>query len=501
MVDEKQAGEGEAVTTEDKGALESAVDQVRAENEDKVPFKVLEEESPSGARRKVRVEVDQAEWDTRLEEMFKNVKSQATVPGFRKGKAPLSLLKKRYRDGAVNELVEKISPKIVSEYEADKKLTVYGTPTITAYEAEDGKPVTITFEMEIKPEIEPKNYKGIEVESADHKLPADAVESRLNEMREQAAVYNEVERGFKSGDGVVIDYKITGEKGKTLNHKSNQFIENPEQAMQKEVVDELEGKKADDQFEVKVEEIHYSITVKAVKEKQVPEINDDFAKDLGYADEKELRAKTEEELQKIVDNNKADDAFEALTLKLVESHDFDIPEALKQHVQKEMADSDMQYVRQTGYRPPRLQDIEGPEDYGKILDKDSVQRVKGFLLIDAIGLKENIVVEDADIDKALEEKAAESGRKPVAVRAAMERNRQWAQFLEQVRFEKIREFLLKENKVKYVEPKEEKADAAEDDKPAEPKKKAAKAKAEDGKAEAPKKAAAKKKKDADADAE
>ena len=88
MVDEKQAGEGEAVTTEDKGALESAVDQVRAENEDKVPFKVLEEESPSGARRKVRVEVDQAEWDTRLAELFKNVKSQATVPGFRKGKAP-----------------------------------------------------------------------------------------------------------------------------------------------------------------------------------------------------------------------------------------------------------------------------------------------------------------------------------------------------------------------------------------------------------------------------
>ncbi len=460
MVDEKEGGQATAIEGESKGALDSAVGKVREHKEDQITFKVLDEENPSGARRKVRVEIDQAEWDRRLAELFKNVKAQATLPGFRKGKAPMSLLQKRYRDGAVNELVEKISPLIVRDYEADKKLVIYGTPLITEYNAKDGEPVTITLEMEIKPEIVPGKYKGLDVEATDHPLPEDAVSNRLTELREQNAVFEEVERGWQQGDGVVIDYKLVGEKGKTLSHKANQFIDNASTNLQPEVVTALADKKAGEQFEVQVAEVHYSITVKAVKEKKVPEINDDFAKDVGFADESELRAKTLAELEKVVNSSKADEAFEALTLKLVEAHDFDIPEALKQHVQKEMAESDMQYLRSTGYRPPRLQNVAEPEEYGKVLDQDAVQRVKGFLLIDAIGKKENIEVADEDIQKALEEQGQEQGRKPVAVRASLERNKQWARFLEQVRFEKIREFLLKENNITYVAAKEEESPAA-----------------------------------------
>lgn len=462
MVDEKEGGQATAVEGDKKGTLDSAVEKVREQKEETVTFKVLDEENPSGARRKVRVEIDQAEWDRRLAELFKNVKQQATLPGFRKGKAPLSLLQKRYREGAVNELVEKISPMVVRDYEADKKLVIYGTPLITEYNAKEGEPVTITLEMEIKPEIVPGKYKGLDVEATDHPLPEGAVENRLVELREQNAVFEEVERGWKLGDGVVIDYKIVGEKGKTLSHKANQFIDNPSTNLQPEVITALDEKKAGDQFDVQVAEIHYSITVKAVKEKKVPEINDDFAKDVGFEDEAELRAKTLGELEKVVNSTKADEAFEALTLKLVEAHQFDIPEALKAHVQKEMAESDMQYLRSTGYRPPRLQNIAEPEEYGKVLDQDAVQRVKGFLLIDAIGKKENIEVAEEDIQKALEEQGQEQGRKPVAVRATLERNKQWVRFLEQVRFEKIREFLLKENNITYVAPKEEEpADDAE----------------------------------------
>ncbi len=476
MADEKDGGQTTAVETESKGALDSAVEKVREHKEDKIPFKVLEEENPSGARRKITVEVDQADWDRRLGELFKNVRSQATLPGFRKGKAPISLLQKRYREGAVNELVEKISPLVIRDYEADKGIVIYGTPMITDYKAEEGKPAVITLEMEIKPEIAPKNYKGIEVEAPDQKLPEDSLENRLKELAEQNSVFEEVDRGWKEGDGVVIDYKITGEKGKTLSHKSNQFIDNPVANLQPEVVVALQGKKADEQFEVEVAEIRYSITVKAVKEKKVPELNDDFAKDIGYADEAELRSKTKEELEKIVNNAKADEAFEALTLKLVETHDFDIPEALKQHVQKEMAESDMNYLRSTGARPPRLQNVAEPDEYSKVLDHDAVQRVKGFLLIDAIGKKEDITVDEADIQKSLEELGAEQGRKPVAVRATLERNKQWARFLEQVRFEKIREFLLKENTINYVERKEE-DESAESEGEGDEKKTEAKAKA------------------------
>jgi trigger factor len=493
VVDEKDGAETATAEPTTKNTLESAVEKVREHKEDKIPFKVLTEENPSGARRKVQVEVDQDQWNSRLEVLFKNVKSQAALPGFRKGKAPLSLLKKRYREGAVNELVEKISPMIIRDYEADKELVVYGTPMITNYEAEEGKPVTITYEMEIKPEIKPANYKGIDVEAPEHLLEDESVDTRLGELREQAAVYDEVDRGWQDGDGVVIDYKITGEKGKTLSHRSNQFIENPKATLPAEVTETLEGKKAGDQFDTVVRELTYSISVKTVKEKKVPEINDDFAKDLGYADEAELRAKTREELEKVVQNTRNDEAFEALTLKLVEAHDFDIPEALKAHVQKEMAETDMQYLRSTGYRPPRLMNVDQMEDYGKVLEKDAVQRVKGFLLIDAIGKQENIEISEEDINKALEAEGAQAGRKPVAVRAALERNKQWARFLEQVRFEKIRDFLLSQNNITYVKQEEKpEAEAGEADAEAEG--------AESEAAPAKKKPAAKKKAEPKAEA-
>lgn len=476
MGDEKPTGEAATAEPVAKGALESAVEKVREHKEDSVSFKVLNEENLSGARRKIQVEIGQDEWETRLAELFKKVKNQASLPGFRKGKAPLSLLKKRYREGAIHELVEKVSPLIIRDYEADKKLTIYGTPAITEYSAEEGKPASITYEMEIKPEIKPEKYKGIEFESTDQPVEPEMLENRLTELREQAAVYNEVERAWTAGDGVVIDYKVTGEQGKTLSHRANQFIENPSLALPSEIVEKLEGKKTDDQFDEIVDEKTFSITVKGVKEKVVPELNDEFAKDLGYADLAEMRSKTQEELEKSAKNLRDDEAFEVLTLKLVEAHEFDIPEALKQHVQKEMAETDMQYLRQTGYRPPRLANIEKPEDYSELLEKDAVQRVKGFLLIDAIGQAEGIDISEEDINKALEAEGAQAGRKPVAVRAALERNKQWPRFLEQVRFEKIRDFLLKENKPTFVAKKDEDAeagaDAADEAKDAKPKAKA-----------------------------
>lgn len=479
MVDEKDGGTTAGADAGDKkGVLESATDKVRQHKEDAVPFKVLTEENPSGVRRKIQVEVDQAEWDKRLADLFKNVRQQASLPGFRKGKAPIHLLKARYQQGAVNELVEKISPLIIRDYEKDKELTIYGTPSITDYTADEGKPVTITLEMEIKPEIKPENYTGLELEVPERKLPADAREKEIEALREKNVTYNTVERAFTAEDAVELDYKITDKEGKTLQHRSGQLIERAAEAMPKELLDELVGKSVGDRVDVEVNDIKYSMTIKAVQERKLPEVNDDFAKDLGYADVAELEKVLDEKLASAVKEANDDEAFELLVAKLVENHDFEIPQALKQHVLKEMADTDLNYYRSTGMAPPRLQGLEGADDYGASLNTDAEQRVKGFLLIDAIGKKENLIAEEADLNKELEKRAEEQGRKPVGVRANLERHRQWDQFVEQVRFNRIREFLLGSAKIKYVEPKEETAEAGADadsepakEKPA-PKKKA-----------------------------
>lgn len=468
MAEEKNAGVGEegSATTESSQAegesvLDDAVRKVREQREEKIPHTIVEEKPLPNAMRQIVIELPREDWERRVEEIFKELKQNATIEGFRKGKAPLSLLKRRYIKEAQDEVVQKMIPPVMREYAEEKQVTMYGTPTVMSTEAEGNGPVRVTVQVEVKPEIEAQDYTGQEVEAPETKLTEEMINQRIEELRMQNASYEEVERELKPEDAAVFDIKAVDSKGHTVEQKANQFMENPHDELPHELAHEVIGKKAGDTIEAKVpnprkagETLRYTVQLKSVKELRLPNLDDEFAKDAGYENLDAMRKTIEEGIQSFLNEMNEDAAFDALVTKLVEKHTFDVPPTLKASIENDIMRSDVNYMYSTGTLPPRSRGLTRKE-YREKIEQDAETRVKGFLLVDAIGRKENITADEADINAALEDRGRQEGRKAVAIRAALERRREFDQFVEQVRFNKIRRFLLEKSKVTYVEPKPE----------------------------------------------
>lgn len=473
MVDEQKetaANEGAAAAGSESSVLDEATRRVREQNEEKVPHTLLEEKSLPEAKRQIVVDITREEWDRRLGELFKDLQQSASIEGFRKGKAPKWLLQRRYTKEANNDVAEKAIPSIVREYQEKSGTTFYGSPRLVEVQTDSGKDVRLTIELEVKPEIEPKDYTGLEVEVEEVQLKADAVDARIQELRQGAATFEEVDRPATETDAVVLDIKAVDVKGQTVDTVNSQLFDKPHDQLPHDIAHEIVGKKAGESFEKKItgarkpgEMLRYTVNVRTVKELKLPELDNEFAKDLGYDDLAAMRKTVEESYERMVKNIQDDDAFDALMAKLADAHEFEIPAALKTATEQNMMQSDLDFMSRTGMVPARWRG-RSREQYFEELNKNASVRVKAYLLADAIGKKENIDATEEDINAALEERAKEEGRKAPAIRAALERRREFDRFVEQVKFNKIRGFLLSKTTVKLLLPKPQEEIPAEETK-------------------------------------
>jgi trigger factor len=292
------------------------------------------------------------------------------------------------------------------------------------------------------------------------------VDRELESLRYRNAFFEEVDRPAQADDGVVVDYKATNAKGQTVDQKTNVFVHAESQAdIPEEVRQAVLGKKAGEEVEVEVTgpdgaKLKYVVNIKAVKQLRVPELDDEFAKDLGFESLAKLREVTEEQCRKRIEAEKQDRAFDAIVQKLSESNDFEVPPSLQAQVERDLMQRDLRFMYATGRLPWQLRG-QSREEYRLAIEKDANLRVKGYLLLDAIGTKENIEATPEDIDAALKARAEAEGRKPLAVRAALEKSRQWDSFVEEVRFDKIRDFILQKAKVTWVPPKQQEPQPAQ----------------------------------------
>lgn len=473
MVDEKDAVAGEN-TGADDSVLDEAARKVREQREEKVPHTLIEEQPQPQSMLKLVVEVARDEWEKRLGEFFKDLRQDASIEGFRKGKVPIKLLQRRYTKEASQELVNKISEPIIREYGEKKKITVYGSRKDPEFQSEGTGPVRITMELEVKPEIDPKDYTGHEVEVPALKVTDEMVNTRIEELRRQNATFEEVQRELKDGDAAVLDMKVVNQKGQTVNQFSNQLVENVHTMLPHPVSHALFGKKAGDTAEVqdteRGQQLRYAVNLKTVKELRMPNIDDDFAKDLGYENAAAMRTSVEDSLKRMAKNVQDDEAYERLLDKIIENNAFEIPPTLRAMAERDLVSNDLGWMRMTGGMPPRLQG-KTSEEYEKEVNLAAEKQIKAMVLADAIAKKENIEATEEDVNAALEERAAEEGRKPLAIRAALEKRREMDNFVENVRLRKVRSFLLSKASVKAVEAKKEDAPAEE-----KPKKRATKKK-------------------------
>lgn len=354
-------------------------------------------------------------------------KDQFEIDGFRKGKAPRSIIEKKYGEGvfadeAINNLLGTGYPEALDQLDIE----VIDQPRMEFGKIEKDAPFVITATVAIYPEVEVKEYKGIEIEKVDGEVTTEDVEKELANMQKRNARMIAVDREVKDGDHIILDYKgFVGEEqfqggtaeGYPLVIGSGSFIPGFEE--------QLVGAKKEEEVEVKVtfpEEYHaedlagkeavFKCVVHEVKEEELPELDDEFAKDVSEHDTlEELKKETEEKIAKAkkswAENQMKDRAIDAVC----EKNHIDIPESMiLEEIDQMMRELDMQ-LQQQGLGLQQYLQFMGKEiaDFREEAKDDATKRVKMRMIIRAVVEAEGIEASDEEIEKEIELLAIQYG--------------------------------------------------------------------------------------------
>ncbi len=371
---------------------------------------------------KLTIEMAQDEFDKFVEKAYKKNKNKINIPGFRKGKVSRQIIEKMYGKDffygdVVNDAIADAYEKAYDECEEE----IVSRPTIDIVTLEVGKPFVFTAEVALNPEAKLGEYKGVEIEKVDSEVTDADVEEFINKERDEDARMTVVDRAAQNGDQVILDYEgfVDGEAfegGKGENHPltlgSNSFIPGFE--------DQVVGKKAEEEFDVNVtfpEDYHaenlkgkaavFKCKVHEVKEKQTPELDDDFAGDKGFDTVDEYKADVREKLTK----RKADEAKNkkenAVLEKLIEAAEMDIPEAMITSQVEQSIDEYAQQLRRQGLSLEQYFMFTGL-DREKMAENSRPgveKRIKSRCVLEAVAKAEGIVASDEDYEKELTEMA------------------------------------------------------------------------------------------------
>lgn len=368
---------------------------------------------------KFTIEFTAEEFEAARVKAYQENKNQFTIDGFRKGKAPRSIIEKRYGDvfaeDAINDMLADGYPNALDELDIE----VIDQPRMEFGKIEKDAPFTVTVTVAVYPEVEVKDYKGIELEKVDAEVTDEDVNTEIENLRKRNARMVTVDREVKDGDHIILDYKgFVGDEqfeggtaeGYPLVIGSGSFIPGFE--------DQLIGAKKDEEVEVKVtfpEEYHaeelagkeavFKCVVHEVKEEELPELDDEFAKDVSEYDTlEELKKETKEDLTKRksawAENQMKDKAVEIVC----ENNDIEIPDVMiDDEISQMIRELDMQ-LSQQGLSFQQYLQFLGKDmmAFREEVKDDAERRVKMRMVIRAIVDAEAIVATEEEIEKELE---------------------------------------------------------------------------------------------------
>ncbi len=291
-------------------------------------------------RRILEIEVPTQTVDDEFDAVFEKYKTHSKIPGFRKGKAPEDLLRLRFKDAMEKEVLESLVPKAYEDAVKETNLSPISLPVVKDLQFERGLPLKFKAEIDVKPKIEVKDYEGIELVRKTKQITEEDVNRTLNYVREDFAELHPVEREAKFYDHLIVDM-VKHQEGRDDKLQNQNLFLDPHN-MIKEFQEALINAKAGDEKEIKVNyrpdfhnkklagnNVKYSIKVKQIKEKVLPEANDDFAKMVGgYKDLAQLKTKIKEDLTKKAMQDAEKNLRNELINQVVKLNFFEVPETL-----------------------------------------------------------------------------------------------------------------------------------------------------------------------------
>lgn len=417
----------------------------------------------NACRRELEIEIPVDAVQRKVESVAKEFARLARVPGFRPGKAPVTLIRRRYAEDIKTEVVQSLVPEYFENAVREANLKPLGRPEIEGLVFEEDKPLKFKASFEVLPEIKLGDYKGLEVEEPVMATSEEDVEKALAQLREQAATFVAVEdRPLQDGDYAVLS--LTGTqvkpevKREPIRADDVLCLIGGENTL-REFTENLRGGKPGEErrFEVSYSEeysdrelvgktIAYTARVRGIKQKQLPELNDEFTKDLGeFSTLDALRAKIRKDLEIEQDHRRREAIRDRLVSLLVERHDFPVPEALVEHQMNSRLERSVRTLVAQGVDPRRL-DV----DWAKLRRQQreaAVREVKAGLLLEKIADAENIEVSEAEVEREIAAIATRAGQSTEAVRSRLTREGGLDRMNSRLRSEKTVDFIYSNARV------------------------------------------------------
>lgn len=424
----------------------------------------IELEDLSQVKKKLNITIGASRVKMELDDAYRTLRATAAIAGFRKGNVPISVLKSKFsadvEEDVTKRLVESSYPMAVRE----KELTPVEAPKVEMISKglREGEDLAFSVTMEVSPKVEITEYRGMEIRQETTEVTDKDIEGGLAKLREGRAEFKEVERQAANGDMVVIDFEgfIDG-----LPIRNGQGSDYPTVIGEKTLLpgfdEAILGAAKGDTREAKVtfpvnygeitlagKEALFKITVKAVKEKAIPQIDDEFAKGLGCDDIEGLKLKVREELARVKEISIKERLKTEILDKLTQKYDFEVPEALVNRYLGVILGRVVENMKH-GNTDPADTNL-SPEELKAKYRVMAVRSVKEDIILDAISARENIQVTEEDTEKAIRH-LAEARKVPYeSLLARVEREGAMEVIKDGLKHEKAFDLILEASKAAVV---------------------------------------------------
>ncbi|WP_273264541.1 trigger factor [Flexistipes sinusarabici] len=453
----------------------------------------VEVKDVENSQKELTVEVPAEKYNERFEAEVKKLAPTVKIPGFRKGKAPKNIIIREHNHKLRVNALENLINDSVYEAITSEGINPLNTPVIKDVNFEENEPIKFKVYVDVFPEVNIENYKGYSFEKEIAEVRENDVEKVLEDLREKNSSFEPVEdKAVEKDDMVVIDFvgTIDGEKfeGGSANDYSivvgsNTFLEDFE--------DGLIGMKPGETKNIKVtfpenyakdlagKEANFEVTLKEVKQKDVPELNDDFAKDIDENCETldDLKKLVREDLEKEAAQMAKDRLYDKIIEKLIEENPFEVPETIVDEQAGRLADQTLQqYMYMYGVNPEQLG-----------LNKDNIKdefkaraatQVKSAIILNKLAEMHSIEVSEEEMENKIKELAEEMKKDVEEYKKEIEQQGGKESLKNNIMTDKIFDFLGEHNEIaeKYVDPdelaeKQKAEEAAEQEEPEENKEK------------------------------
>ncbi|HYW36541.1 MAG TPA: trigger factor [Terriglobales bacterium] len=415
----------------------------------------------SATRREIQVEIPVEDVNRQTDSLIQKYQKVARIPGFRRGHVPASIIRQRFSEEIKTDVVEALIPRFFRREAERLSLHPVSQPRVTDLHLHQGEPLRFKAAFEVLPEIKLEGYKELRADKREIAVSEDDVEQALADLRERHASFNPVEgRTLADGDfaQVSLDGNPKSVEGKIGEgqpvHMDEVLVEIAGKNTMPEFTEHLRGTSAGDErtFDVNYPEdtqdkrlagktFSYAVKVQSIKQKSLPELNDEFAKQLGeFQTMGDVRKAIREQIESERKHQAEHDAKEKLVGELIQRNDFEVPDSLIEQQIEIRLERGLRALAAQGLTAEQMKKM----DLQRLRvgqREQAIHDVKAALLLERVAEEENLQVSDEELNQELESLARQSKQTSEAVRARLTRDGGLDRIRTRIRNEKTLDFL------------------------------------------------------------